>query len=1717
MKRGNTAAASTYVGPLGELLVDTGLQTLRLQDGATPGGMSTLVNSQQLSNVIVAIEGIQSNTANISAILANIHGANISGLTSNVAVLQQQLSANGIATIGGLLVGNIGFESNSYIWSVEDSQIQFSANGYNDQSGIFLNNQNLAVLYANTELQLIAGSTSSGETWTFDQYGNLTLPGNVIFNDSTVQSTAWPGYVSSLVDGSQTLYLAANGTVTMPDGLTYNNATFQSLPGQSIYLQNSTGHQTVGINDVFVAITANGHSWAFNSDSGLIFPDHTFQYSAYQGPAGQTSFATVANVTAANSYNQTYTTNSISTAINNLINSAPGTLDTLGQIAANLATEAGAIGGIISSITATNANITAANVAWQANAATQLSQINAANAAIVTANSAVVAYVNAQDSAINTAWSANLTAANIAWTANAVAQQNLIATLQTQVYANANVAAYLPTYTGSLINSSSIQTINSEITGIYSNNAGLYNSILGANVNIATLQTQVYANANASAYLTSFLPTYAGNLTAGNLVVSGNINYVGNVNSINISTGVFTGNSSGFGALYAGILSGYTYQAQTVLQNSTNFNGYAQVNHQNINNGATASTDYVATADTGTAGAGYIDMGINSSGFVNGTGNELNYPLDGYLYAQGTTGTNGNLILGTGGTADIVFTTGGFSTTNNYQGRFKNNVGLILAQTTQSTSTTSGALQVAGGVGIAGNVNIGGNLLVNGTNITLANTIQSNQISAISANIGSFYTYANLNYGTSSYANANVSAYLLGNISTGNIGIPSGGWIDFRNSDTNWRMGYGINAYSKTTAITSLDVVVGSGTGGPDGFTVGQTGGASIFELVGSTRNAWFANNITAVGNVSSGNVLATGFFYANGTPFTSSSYGNTQVAAYIGATSFSSISTALINNVGQINGTAIYLQTNGSHNFYFDSTGNLVLPSGGAINYSNGVSILTGIGGTYSNTNVSAYLTSATINTTGNITAGNLTTSGTYTVANITTTGAYGNITGANVISANTVQVSTGIFWANGVAWSSSGGGTTYSNTNVSAYLTANPITSIVNGGSSVSIPSSGGNATIQIGGVQLATLSQAQINVVGNVVATANIQATNIIGTNYGNSIGTTATYSGNISASYFVGNGSALTGLTYNNIGNIYGSSSNVTLQAGSYSWTFDNTGNLTIPTTGNIVYANGAIFTSGTGSGGAGTTYSNANVVSMLSANTSVFIGNTGNVATVYPLQSNITQLFIGGNTTLTSGNAAAPNSTFLMYNGYFAANGAIVARNTTTGLGYMVIDSTGIAFNGYTGAVTANTVPTFNQFLKMNGSIGAQFSGAVTAVGLTSTSTVAVNAATGITTSQTSIPIVNTTATSVQFAGAATTTTIGASNGITVFGANTGAISAGTIIVNTNFITNGNVTANAGGSIVSTGNSYTTGNTYTQYLVTTGNSMGNITGVNNLTAVTIQTTGTYGNITGANVISANTFVASGNITAANIVANQYGNSIGTTATYSGNVTASSVIASGSSGPQTRFLWDTWQANSNVALSAFTPSGTVGANATWDSTQAYGLKLTPATTSQNGYINWNSSTVNYNYDMVITASIGAGNGTGADGQWIYFGANAVPQSNPGANASNGGIAVFNHYYSSASQFEVYVAGTQTNIPYIGNGNYVTSGVTLWNASYNSFYNLTLKIRKIQNGNRMLEIYLNEAYQGSVNISNWTPAGNNFGVAAYTGGSTANNWVRQLRIDW
>ena len=219
MKRGNTAAASNYTGPLGELLVDTGLQTIRIQDGVTAGGW----------------------------VLGQGGGTDLSGINANISIL----SANA---------------------GVQQSQIN-------------------------------------------SLRANITAANLAIISTNSVITTANTG-MKSYVDAQ----LSTKAT---------------------------TAYVTTSI------ATAN---------------------TAMKGYVD----AQVATKTTAS-----YVNTSISTAINNLINSAPGTLDTLGEIAANLANQDSAVGSIVSSITG-----------LQSNATTQQTQIDSLLANVGVVNTGNLAFVD---------------------------------------------------------------------------------------------------------------------------------------------------------------------------------------------------------------------------------------------------------------------------------------------------------------------------------------------------------------------------------------------------------------------------------------------------------------------------------------------------------------------------------------------------------------------------------------------------------------------------------------------------------------------------------------------------------------------------------------------------------------------------------------------------------------------------------------------------------------------------------------------------------------------------------------------------------------------------------------------------------------------------------------------------------------------------------------------------------------------------------------------------------------------------------------------------------------------------------------------------------------------------------------------------------------------------------------------------------------------------
>ena len=381
--------------------------------------------------------------------------------------------------------------------------------------------------------------------------------------------------------------------------------------------------------------------------------------------------------------------------------------------------------------------------------------------------------------------------------------------------------------------------------------------------------------------------------------------------------------------------------------------------------------------------------------------------------------------------------------------------------------------------------------------------------------------------------------------------------------------------------------------------------------------NVLTAGNISATGNVVANNIgniaalnlngNANTVLYGNGVfaaAAASSSYGNANVATFLAAYGSNTISSSgnitagniigNINPTSNINGTTANVTlVAGAYNWNFDNTGNLTLPANAfSVNYANGTIVT--LGGNYGNANVVANLAalgSNPVSTTGNVSAGNIIVSGT---AN---TGVYALDVGvaatflSNTVSSFTSNVnnytqltlqnlSTGADATTDFVLTANNGNDTvnYGDFGIinSGYDNATPTNSLGNivfaadtylyaQGNTGNTSQSGGNLaigtavagkTVKIfaGGVTnsaiVASISNTGVAVTGTVSATGNIST-----------------------AGAFVGNGVGLTNVTVSAAGNIVGTSSNVSLIAGSYNWTFDNTGNLTLPgNTFSVNYAN-----------------------------------------------------------------------------------------------------------------------------------------------------------------------------------------------------------------------------------------------------------------------------------------------------------------------------------------------------------------------------------------------------------------------------------------------------------------------------------------------------------------------------------------------------------------
>jgi hypothetical protein len=103
LRRGTTAQNNSFTGVVGEVTVDTDVDTLRVHDGATVGGATVVTTT--------ATQTLTNKTIGAFTLSGNITGnANISGTIS----VNSSDSATAIVNSGSNAVGNIGSSSNYF-------------------------------------------------------------------------------------------------------------------------------------------------------------------------------------------------------------------------------------------------------------------------------------------------------------------------------------------------------------------------------------------------------------------------------------------------------------------------------------------------------------------------------------------------------------------------------------------------------------------------------------------------------------------------------------------------------------------------------------------------------------------------------------------------------------------------------------------------------------------------------------------------------------------------------------------------------------------------------------------------------------------------------------------------------------------------------------------------------------------------------------------------------------------------------------------------------------------------------------------------------------------------------------------------------------------------------------------------------------------------------------------------------------------------------------------------------------------------------------------------------------------------------------------------------------------------------------------------------------------------------------------------------------------
>lgn len=491
-------------------------------------------------------------------------------------------------------------------------------------------------------------------------------------------------------------------------------------------------------------------------------------------------------------------------------------------------------------------------------------------------------------------------------------------------YSNTNVAAYLPTYTGTLDNSSTIVTL-------FGNAATQALAIAATNANLGAFQTYAnntfgstsFGNANVALYL----PTYTGTLDNSVTIINLWSNAAGQataINGINANLGAFQTFSNANAATQATSIN--TINANLGAFQTYANNTFGTSSYGNANVAAYLPT-YGGTVNvlslTGVVGQ---DIAIEPD-----STNNINLNADTVRVGDNNT----DFTLVSHGAGNLTLTThlgdanqGNVTLVDGANGNIK------------LWPNGSGIVEAAGNV--KANYYFGDGSFL--TNIALVSTYSNSNVAAYmpvySGNIGDVTVLT----GTRYFNSGNLEIRVVGN----NAGTLNGGLLGLRtyNAGNLSTTGYG------EVAINSGNIYIQSG------FT----------ELVPGTNNVTTGSHTAIVGNtivyasvasqiggnvltVERGNVHISNKNSGNTIPNTQNNGGYLYVANSV------SIGDKITSaNLQSTEGTITNRIT----------AGNVTTANG--VFYSNGVNILNNVVGNYSNTNVAAYLvTSTTIITNSN------------------------------------------------------------------------------------------------------------------------------------------------------------------------------------------------------------------------------------------------------------------------------------------------------------------------------------------------------------------------------------------------------------------------------------------------------------------------------------------------------------------------------------------------------------------------------------------------------------------------------------------------------------------------------------------------------------------------------------------------------------------------------